>query len=426
MPSNANADISNGTCYFGKHNETKGDVLPCGNVAFGNWPCCFAGSSCLGFESANACFDPDTGNTYIAGCTDEAYVDKTCPQKLRFDDQEWVGLAQCGTESDGNWDWGGCEVPAEDSTELVRLPNDNCEAYCSTTLWVGTSDIPTFAIVPTSAGGSITWTSGFNPTSTSRPPGTVATSTSAATQSASQGPSSSTAGLSTGAKAGIGVGAAAGGLLILGMLFFCLRRYRRARQTSREQQQQQQQQSQQVHGHGHLGPTPWSPAPTYLYPHDASVSSAHSPTTVAASPSPGKPPQAQTQQPPYAACWVLGGHGGHGDAFTGFKNELPADEIGRRDDAGPSPPSSPGHGGTGQQQLDGGERKDAARGYGGGGGGGNVSSDGGQGGGQHGQQVDPLGRFWVSPQSTGRSGPQTGYPDGEDTRGRGAFGELQG
>lgn len=37
-------------------------------------------------------------------------------------------------------------MPAEDSTELVRLPNDNCEAYCSTTLWVGTSDIPTFAV----------------------------------------------------------------------------------------------------------------------------------------------------------------------------------------------------------------------------------------------------------------------------------------
>lgn len=204
------------------------------------------------------------------------------------------------------------------------------------------------------------------------------------------------------------------------MLLFCIRRYRRARQI-RDQQQQQQQHPQQVQSYGQPGPTPWSPAPTYPYPHDASISSAHSPTTVAASPSP-KP------QPPYAAYWVPRGNN---DAFTGFKNELPADEIGHRGDVGapgkpgaspvggvmPSPPSSPGYGG----QLDG-EREGLPREYGGGGGGGGVPSD--VQGGQH--QVDPMGRFWVSPQSTGRSGPQPGYLNVEEAHRRGVFREMEG
>lgn len=82
----------------------------------------------------------------MAGCTDESYVDKTCPQKLDFKDQEWVGLQHCNIEPSGDTDWGGCKVPPEDSTELVKLPNESCDPYCSTTLWVGTSDIPSFAV----------------------------------------------------------------------------------------------------------------------------------------------------------------------------------------------------------------------------------------------------------------------------------------
>lgn len=55
-----NADISNGTCYQAQYSETNGDFIPCGNVAFGNWPCCAAGDVCLGFEGANACYDANS------------------------------------------------------------------------------------------------------------------------------------------------------------------------------------------------------------------------------------------------------------------------------------------------------------------------------------------------------------------------------
>lgn len=52
-----NLNLSNGTCYFAQQTETNGDFIPCGNIALGNWPCCKAGDVCLGFESANACYD---------------------------------------------------------------------------------------------------------------------------------------------------------------------------------------------------------------------------------------------------------------------------------------------------------------------------------------------------------------------------------
>lgn len=65
-----NPDISNGTCYSSANSESKGDFIPCGNVEFGNWPCCLAGNVCLDFGDANACWDHGTGNTYVAGCTD--------------------------------------------------------------------------------------------------------------------------------------------------------------------------------------------------------------------------------------------------------------------------------------------------------------------------------------------------------------------
>lgn len=82
----------------------------------------------------------------MAGCTDQSYVDKTCPQKLGFKNQEWVGMIHCGTESNGDTDWGGCKVDPANSTDLFKLPNESCDDYCATTLWVGVADIPSFAV----------------------------------------------------------------------------------------------------------------------------------------------------------------------------------------------------------------------------------------------------------------------------------------
>lgn len=63
MSAGIDSNVSNGTCYFVEHTETKGDFIPCGNVALGHWPCCHAGDFCLSFDDANACWDPDSMST---------------------------------------------------------------------------------------------------------------------------------------------------------------------------------------------------------------------------------------------------------------------------------------------------------------------------------------------------------------------------
>lgn len=73
-------------------------------------------------------------------------MDKTCPEKLGFDDQEWVGIQHCSEEDDGNWDWGGCRNDPVNDTAITKLANDACDSYCSTTLWVGASSIAAFAV----------------------------------------------------------------------------------------------------------------------------------------------------------------------------------------------------------------------------------------------------------------------------------------
>jgi len=69
---------SNGTCYYAKGEEAADKMIPCGNSAYGHISCCQAGDTCL---SSLACFNQEFGVTYLAGCTDGNYADKSCPDK---------------------------------------------------------------------------------------------------------------------------------------------------------------------------------------------------------------------------------------------------------------------------------------------------------------------------------------------------------
>ncbi|ORY58796.1 uncharacterized protein BCR38DRAFT_352477, partial [Pseudomassariella vexata] len=81
MSENESMNVSKGTCYYAEHNVTKGDFIPCGNVELGHWPCCHTGDVCLGYLNGNACYDAETGSTYLAGCTDNDLTDRACPHK---------------------------------------------------------------------------------------------------------------------------------------------------------------------------------------------------------------------------------------------------------------------------------------------------------------------------------------------------------
>ena len=73
-----NLNISEGTCYFSSGNEAPSRFIPCGNSQGGHVPCCESQDNCL---SSNACYNPQYGVTYLAGCTDSSYDDPACPNK---------------------------------------------------------------------------------------------------------------------------------------------------------------------------------------------------------------------------------------------------------------------------------------------------------------------------------------------------------
>ncbi|CAN8104888.1 unnamed protein product [Discula destructiva] len=248
-----NVNLSNGTCYYAPRAVTNGDFIPCGNIALGNWPCCKTGDVCLAFETANACYDYASGNTYVAGCTDQEYVDSTCPQKLGFFDQEWVAIHHCGTTPGGDTNWGGCKNDPANDTALTKIPNSMCDPYCtlSVPLWVGASSIEAYATVPNSAGGSVTWTNDFNPATTTRAAVTAPAATTTATPlstasatpvstAASSSPTSSSnvsdTGLDTGAKVGVGIGSVGAAALIVAVILLALlvRRRRKRRQQAQD------------------------------------------------------------------------------------------------------------------------------------------------------------------------------------------------
>lgn len=239
-------------------------------------------------------------------------------------------------------------------------------------------------VLPTTTGGSITWISDFNPTSTSRPPGTPGTATPTATQAASNTDRS----LSTGAKAGIGVGCSVGVLLVIGVFLWCcvtLRRKSRQHPSPSEQ--------------AYIAQQTTYPQ-TYL--HSGSISTAQSPiaaNTNAASPI-GYDQQWQQSTLPKTYLAAVPGH----DAFTGFKNELPADEVRPSEMSSPAleeaTPSSPAGQNIANGHLDtlGSLRHEQPR-------------------------QDVAGGYYLSPQSTGS---ETNRVDGSERDHREAPSEMQG
>lgn len=166
--------------------------------------------------------------------------------------------------------------------------------------------------VPSSAGGSITWTNAFNPTSTSRAPGSPPQSTGSTSSS-----SSHHNGLSTGAKAGIGVACAIIGIVIITAVLAILIR-RRRRTTAQGQQQQQQYPGNGPYTDPYQGQSP-------PYPGSPPVPMASFPG--------GSVYDQQWQHVPAAQpYWIVDANGKgvtpqDSSVYTGFKHELPAEDV---------------------------------------------------------------------------------------------------
>ncbi|KAL1837730.1 hypothetical protein VTJ49DRAFT_3446 [Mycothermus thermophilus] len=192
MP-NFDPSISNGTCYRASDDLSADIFIPCGNSAFGHISCCQAGDKCL---EHGACYNNHYRTTYLAGCTDPLYKDASCPDKKSY---------KAGDR------------------------------------------IPDVGWLPTELGGRINWLAGHGPTATvptsatSMPTSTTLSSASSEVTNITQDPQQqlSNQGLSDSQIAGIGIGAAAGALLLFGALcglWIVCRRRRNGKDTTASQE----------------------------------------------------------------------------------------------------------------------------------------------------------------------------------------------
>ncbi|KAI8631727.1 hypothetical protein F5Y19DRAFT_493590 [Xylariaceae sp. FL1651] len=242
--------ISNGDCYYGEGQISDSRFIPCGNAAVaGTQACCFEGDFCL---ASNVCYDNDTSVTYITGCTDATFSSSKCPHKAGYPDQQWVALARC--DGDDIDLFSGCGHHKDE----IEIKHEDCTCDAASALISnpihGQPTLNQIGLLPTTAGGTIS----FNPTS-------LPTATGSPSHSGSGG-------LSTGAKAGIGVGIGVGVPVIAAIIFIFifLGRKKKRKQQEKYQEQQPQQPQQppselppQQEAHDQVPRMPHSPPPMY-------------------------------------------------------------------------------------------------------------------------------------------------------------------
>ncbi|ERF69919.1 hypothetical protein EPUS_05463 [Endocarpon pusillum Z07020] len=259
--------------------------IPCGEIEDGVQPCCRVGHNCL---EAGACYAPDAGMVYTAGCTDRDYASSSCPSKCGIS-AFWVGHSYCNGTSNN---WSCCENQYGNTRNQQFFPyNNRQQCWCpEENAMIGFNapeKIPDVAYLDLEQPGSISYFPGHTPSaalggsSTTDSPAsttsdtdsstTFTTSTARTSESSSSSssntntnsPASNTAspsngssashsaapdstmspstsapldpssdpGLPTGTKIGIGVGAGAGAVILASLLYLLLSFLRKRRKS---------------------------------------------------------------------------------------------------------------------------------------------------------------------------------------------------
>lgn len=219
--------MSSNECYRRAYDVIQSSDVsdPCGTASVGLFNpntgvegCCVAGDTCgaNGVCKRNTTID-NTSGYYLGGCTDPTYQDPACPRLCNVAGNDVTYQQSSGV-------WACCELEADGFTPNCDNPSDQyyLEIDWSPDKFPG----PINEIFAVSSASSVVATSA--PTSSSSVSVISSTPTSDVTPSASA-ESTSRNGLSAGAKAGVGVGAAVGGLLVLGLLAVVVVLWRRQR-----------------------------------------------------------------------------------------------------------------------------------------------------------------------------------------------------
>ncbi|KAF4819159.1 hypothetical protein CGCSCA5_v004620 [Colletotrichum siamense] len=123
-------------CYYAKGAVAPPELLPCLNetdseASEASW-CCFAGHLCL---ENQACWDPNTTNTYQYGCNDPEYEHGSCPHKggLNMSKLSFLNLSleRCDSMAEENSFW-GCNHP---DTCGENCPRDPESPTATLSLW---------------------------------------------------------------------------------------------------------------------------------------------------------------------------------------------------------------------------------------------------------------------------------------------------
>ncbi|KAF7510421.1 hypothetical protein GJ744_006700 [Endocarpon pusillum] len=174
-------------CYWSqgqklpRNDGTTNSYIPCGEVSQGVQSCCRVGHNCLG---ANACYGPEVGMVYTAGCTDESYGSSQCPSKCnlgislgpyiaevtadasRLLDVYWVAHSYCNGTSN---QWSCCDKQYGDSSNHDSFPFLNgqpcwCPEENANIAFTAPSKIPDIANLVVDPPGTISYFSGQTPT----------------------------------------------------------------------------------------------------------------------------------------------------------------------------------------------------------------------------------------------------------------------
>ncbi|KAK3323100.1 hypothetical protein B0T19DRAFT_476265 [Cercophora scortea] len=197
----SNILVSNGTCYSAAGKKLDKSFIPCGNAAYGHQTCCGAGDNCLGDDACFGVHGSGYGSllTYMAGCTDPDYKDKSCPNKEGID-QPWIALTLCD-HTDGIW--AACSQQGNPTT---LQPGSYCsctDTAKATIAFTDANQLPNIASLPATTGDTISFFPDHTPTgspATAPAATTAASSTPVATsnQPTTAGSSSSDSASNTG------------------------------------------------------------------------------------------------------------------------------------------------------------------------------------------------------------------------------------
>ncbi|VUC34398.1 unnamed protein product [Clonostachys rosea] len=233
---------SNSTCYFSNSNVANNDV-PCDPNAEVS-VCCSKSEGTVCLE--NGLCQDSGGHKSRGSCTDQKWDSEYCPQFcLDTDANDGVGMKSCSstTKKDTSYCcWYSADSCCSTGVGRIELLPSNPDIWASYDNSSSSYDVVKSRTLISSSSTQLSTSTSSSSSSTSSATSSATTTTSAASPTSTSDESnsgSSSGGLTTGAKAGIGVGVTLGVIALLCLGFFLNRWYEAKKRADAQAQEQE-------------------------------------------------------------------------------------------------------------------------------------------------------------------------------------------